>query len=311
MPRIIIPDNCKTAVKSPKYYEPIINTAYWELAQHYEVAIIPARARKPVDKPAVEQSVGWFETWLLGKLRNQCFFSFDELNKAVRKYVGELSVKPFQKREGSRLSAFLAVDKPALRPLPVRAYEIAEVVFRQVGDNYHVEYAGFYYSVPYTTHGRQVVLRATSAMIEILDKNQIRIASHARRFSASNGRYVTNEDHMPLNHKAVYQSRQFNGSRYRAWAKKIGENTYFVIDCLLSAGKVEEQGYKSCMGVLQFSKTYGNIRLEAACKKARELGSHTYTTIKTILKNGTENVIDMKSKATPEHENIRGSEYFR
>jgi transposase len=49
VPRIIVPDNCKTAVKTPKYYEPIINSAYWELAEHYEVAIVPARVRKPKD----------------------------------------------------------------------------------------------------------------------------------------------------------------------------------------------------------------------------------------------------------------------
>jgi transposase len=40
VPRIIVPDNCKTAVKTPKYYEPVINSAYWELARHYEVAIL-------------------------------------------------------------------------------------------------------------------------------------------------------------------------------------------------------------------------------------------------------------------------------
>jgi len=47
VPRIVEPDNCKTAVKTPKFHEPTINSAYWELAWHYEVAIIPARVRKP------------------------------------------------------------------------------------------------------------------------------------------------------------------------------------------------------------------------------------------------------------------------
>jgi len=161
VPRVIIPDNCKTAVKTPKYYEPIINSAYWELAQHYEVAILPARSRKPKDKPVVERTVGWLETWLLGELRNQKFFSFAELNKAIRKYVRALSAKPFQKREGSRQSDFDGIDKPALRPLPAQRYEIADIVFRRVGDNYHVEYGRFYYSVPYTLHTEQVVVRAT------------------------------------------------------------------------------------------------------------------------------------------------------
>jgi hypothetical protein len=111
--------------------------------------------------------VGWLETWLLEKLRNQTFFSFSELNKAVLKNIRELSMKPFQKREGSRWSDFQRIDKPALRALPGRRYEIADVVLRRVSDNCHIEYGGFYYSVPYILHKEQVILRATSAMIEV------------------------------------------------------------------------------------------------------------------------------------------------
>jgi len=310
VPRVIVPDNCRTAVKTPKYYEPIINSAYWELARHYEVAIVPARSRKPKDKAAVEKAVGWLETWLLGKLRKQRFFSFAELNKIILKYLGELSARPFQKREGSRHSEFIKIDKPALRPLPLYKYEIADIVFRKIGDCYHLEYAGFYYSVSYTLHGETVILRATSTMIEIIDKNQIRVASHQRRYTPSQGRYVTRLEHMPPNHRAVHQQRQFDGNRYRSWAQKIGTNTHFIIDSLLTSGKVEEQGYKSCMGILQFSKTYGCSRLEMACKRARELGSHTYSTVKTILKNGVEKVLTCTKTATPEHENIRGCGYY-
>ena len=309
VPRIIEPDNVKTAVKTPKYYEPVINSAYWELSQHYAVAVVPARVRKPKDKPLVEQTVGWLETWLLGKLRNQTFFSFHELNRAIRQYIQELSRRPFQKREGTRWSDFEKIDKPALRSLPAQKYEIADIVFRNVGDNYHVEYAGFHYSVPYTLHGERVVLRATGAMIEIFDKNHIRMASHKRRQTVSGGRYSTDEGHMPPNHRAVYQARQFDGNRYRSWAKQIGENTYCVIDHLLTSGSVEEQGFKACMGILQFSKTYGEPALEAACAKARAMGSCTYTTVKGIVKNGV--AASQRAASVPNHENIRGSGYYK
>ena len=311
VPRIIEPDNCKTAVKTPRYYEPVINSAYWELAQHYEVAIVPARIRKPQDKPVVERTVGWLEIWLLGKLRNQKFFSFHELNRTIRKYIAELSRKPFQKREGSRWSDFQEIDKPALRPLPIQRYEIADIVSRRVGDNYHLEYAGFHYSVPYTLHGEVVTLRATGTVIEVFDKKHLRMASHKRRYSAALGRYVTDEAHMPPNHKAVYISRQFDGNRYRSWAKKIGESTLFIIDGLLTGGAVEEQGYKACMGILQFSEKYGGDVLEAACERARAIGSCTYTTVKSIIKSGVTSNGQQTPIPTPSHENIRGGEYYR
>jgi transposase len=311
IPRIITPDNCRTAVITPKYYEPTINSAYWEFAQHYGLAIIPARSRKPKDKPVVEGGVGWFETWLLGKLRNQYFFGFPELNIEIKKQVHNLVLRPFKKREGCRESEFIRVDKPALRPLPLHKYEMADVTKKKVGDNYHLEYDKFYYSVPHTLYGKELILRATSTTIEVIDQERTRVASHARRYivTPTEGRYVTNLDHMPPNHRAVHQQRQFDGVRYRSWARKIGENTFFVIDCLLSSGKVEEQGYRSCMGVLQFTNTYGNERLEAACKRARELGSCTYTTVRNTLKNGLERVL-VSEMPTPEHENIRGGGYY-
>jgi transposase len=310
VPRIISPDNCKTAVKTPKYYEPVIHSSYWELAQHYAVAIVPARVRKPKDKPAVEGGVGWLETWLYGKLRNQKFFNYPELNRAIMKELPELVRRAFQEREGSRYSEFIRIDKPALRPLPAVKYELADVKVKRVGDYYHLEYDGFYYSVPYTLHRQQVILRATTTTIEVMNKNHERVSSHVRRYNASEGRYATVLEHMPPNHQAVHQSRKFDGERYRSWAKAVGPNTYFVLDTLLKSGKVEEQGYRSCMGLLQMTKTYGNGHLEAACERARQLGSPTYTTVKNILKSGALEMSAQKPKPTPKHENIRGSGYY-
>jgi len=310
VPRVITPDNCKVAVKTPKYFEPIIHTPYWELAQYYEVAITPARVRKCKDKPAVEEGVGWLETWLLGKLRNQRFFSYPELNRAILSYLPELTRRPFQKREGSRYSEFIRIDKPALRPLPAFKYEMADIKTKRVGDSYHLEYDGFYYSVPYTLHNKHVILRATATTIEVM-KGQDRVASHVRRHKASDGRYSTEPDHMPGNHRIVHQTRKFDGKRYRSWAGSIGPNTYFIVDTLLKSGKAEEQGYRASMGLLQLTKKYGEGLLESACERARQLGSPTYTTVNNILKNGALEVKVATPKATPKHENIRGSEYYQ
>jgi transposase len=309
IPRKIIPDNCRTAVSRPQHYEPSTNMAYAELGRYYEVAIVPARIRKPQDKPFVESSVRWVETWLLGALRNQKFFSFGELNKAIRKHMAELTKRPFQKREGSRFSVFQEIDKPALRPLPKYPFELAETAKRKVGDNYHVEFDGFHYSVPYALHKETVTLRATSKAIEIIDKSHARIATHQRRYSGS--RYITLMEHMPENHKAVHVERQFDGARYRSWAKNIGENTYRAIDGLLSSQIAEEQAYRACMGILQLSKPYGQARLESACAKAIALGSISYSTIGNILKNGQDTAEPASiAKPTPNHENIRGGGYF-
>jgi len=51
VPKILRPDNLKTGVKKPNYYEPDLNPSYHELAEHYRVAVLPARVRKPKDYP--------------------------------------------------------------------------------------------------------------------------------------------------------------------------------------------------------------------------------------------------------------------
>jgi transposase len=49
-PRALVPDNCSTAVKKALRYDPQFNRAYAELAEHYSLAVLPARVRKPRDK---------------------------------------------------------------------------------------------------------------------------------------------------------------------------------------------------------------------------------------------------------------------
>lgn len=309
VPRVVVPDNLKDAVTKPGYYDPKINPAYWELAKHYNVAVIPARIRKPRDKSTVEGSISWLETWLLEWLRSKQFFSFEELNAAIRVRVLELVMRPFQKRPGSREEVFHKVDRPALRPLPVTRYEHADYIKRRVPDNYHVEYDGFYYSVPHTMHKQEVTLRVTGETVEIIDRNRERAAVHVRSYSGS--RYITVRGHMPENHQYQRDRDRFDGARYRQWAANIGENTGYVINAMLTSRHVEETAYRSCMGVLQMAKTYSADRLEAACTKARAMNSCTYTTIKNILKNVQDKLpAQPQSKPTPTHENLRGPASF-
>jgi transposase len=305
VPKVIVPDNTKTAITSARYYDPEINKVYWEFAQHYAVAVIPARVRKPRDKGAVEAGVGWLEIWLLEWLRGQVFYSFRELNGAIKKRVRQIAAKPFQKRQGSRESVFLEVDKPALRLLPAQPYEYAEFVDRRVPDNYHVAWDGFYYSVPYTLYKQIVTLRISGNIIEVLNEDGDRVATHERRYTGS--RYVTVFEHMPPNHQHQAKLNGFDGRRYLDWATKIGESTLAVIDRLLKQQVVEEQAYRSCMGILQMSQTYGTERLEAACAKAIALRSVNYSTIRAILKSKQGTCVALSSPPTPEHENLRGN----
>ena len=91
---IIVPDNLTQGVKHACRYEPDLNPTYLEMAQHYGVAIIPARVRRPRDKAKVEVGVQVVERWILARLRNRTFFSLAELNGAICPIVGRAEQPP-------------------------------------------------------------------------------------------------------------------------------------------------------------------------------------------------------------------------
>lgn len=208
IPRVVVPDNCKTAITKPNYYDPAVNRSYWDFAQHYQVAILPARVRAPRDKASVESSIGWLETWLLEWLRGKQFFSFSALNVEVRHRLKTLADRSFKKRTGSRQSVFEEIDKPALRPLPYQQYEYSDYVVSRTPADYHVEYDSFYYSVPHELYKQPVTIKATTKTIEIFNDNRERVAIHERRYVGK--RHVSKIEHMPPHHRHQHDANRFD-----------------------------------------------------------------------------------------------------
>jgi len=304
LPLILVPDNDKSAVTAATRYEPELNRTYQEMAEHYDLAVIPARVRKPKDKPKVEKGVGDIQTWIMAALRNCRFFSFAELNAAIRRKLREFSDRPYQKLEGSRRSVFLEYDKPALRPLPSAPYEYADWSRATVNTDYHIEVFKQYYSVPYTYAGQKVDVRIGQKVVEIF-QGGLRLCSH-RRLHGKPRQYATCTEHMPENHKAYLG---MNRDNLTEWAENIGENTAELVGKIFDRVRVEQQAYRSCQGLMRIVKTYGVSATEDACAvalKAREYGSGY---VERLLKANL-----VKKAATPTvigHRNIRGPEYYR
>ena len=188
--RILVPDNCKTAVvHNGGWKDQQINETYQEMAEHYGTAIIPARVRTPKDKPNAEGTVGMISTWITAALRDEQFFSLAGLNRAIREKLELFNHKLFQKKEGSRISLFLEEEKPFLTPLPATRFELADWKQATVQFNYHISIEKMLYSVPYEYIKKKVDVRVTEHTIEIF-YNHNRIASH-RRLTGRPGQYST------------------------------------------------------------------------------------------------------------------------
>ena len=55
LPKYSIPDNDKSAVTVANKYDPLNNSVYQAMADHYGIYIMPTRTRKPTDKGTVEK----------------------------------------------------------------------------------------------------------------------------------------------------------------------------------------------------------------------------------------------------------------
>ena len=247
------------------------------------------------------------ERWVLARLRHQRFFSLGELNRGIAELMTGLNNRPFKKLPGCRQSAFVELDRPALRPLPAMPYEYADWKVVRVGIDYHVEVLFHYYSVPYRFAREQVDARFTATTVELFHRGT-RIASHVR--NDSRGRHTTVDAHMTPGHQAV---QGWNAPRLLDWAGLVGPHTRAVVDSILHQRRHPQQGYRSCLGILRFAKSHGEGRLEGACERAIAIGATSYSSVKSILKNG----LDKKRVSAPaqtclplDHTNVRGPDYY-
>ena len=306
-PEILVPDNLRAGITAAHRYEPDLNPTYQELAMHYGVAVMPARSRKPRDKAKVESAVQLAERWILAQLRHSTFFSLAELNTAIRTALTVLNQREFQKLPGSRHSRFLAVDQPALRPLPLTPYEYAEWKKATVHIDYHVEVDRHYYSVPYTLVGHRVEVRLTTNCVECFSKGQ-RVSSHRR--SSLPGQHTTVTEHMPQAHQAY---AEWTPERLVRWAQQSGPATAQLVATILASRAHPLQGFRSCLGIMRLGNSYGDDRLEAACARALVLQAHSYKSVASILRHGLDQQPLTPDRVSPPsilHSNIRGPQYY-
>ena len=306
VPEVLVPDNLKAGVKSPCRYEPDINPTYHDLAQHYGVAVVPARVRKPKDKAKAEVGVQVVERWVLARLRDRTLIGLDEANKAIRGLLEELNERPMKHLGKSRRELFELLDKPALKPLPAQPYEFAIWKKARVNIDYHVEFQKHYYSVPYTLIQKEVFIRATERTVEIFHQSR-RQASHCRLQAI--GHHSTLVEHMPAAHRKY---REWSPERFLSWAKKFGPHTAQLIEAVLHTRKHPQQAYRTCLGILSLGKRYTDERLEAACQRAMVAGIRTYRGVRNILDAKLDQVALEEPAAVTlsHHANVRGETYY-
>jgi transposase len=299
---MVVPDNLKSGVTRACRYDPDLNPSYQQWAEHYQIAVVPARPYKPKDKAKAEVAVQIVERWILARLRHHSFFSLAELNQCISALLEDLNQKPFKQLPGNRQQAFEQLDKPALKPLPPHPYRYVHIKPVKVNIDYHVEYRLHHYSVPHQYVGEKLEIHAGESLVTIYFRQQI-VARHVRSYKPG---ITTEATHMPTRHR---KHMQWTPGRLKNWARDIGPEVLKWVDKQLQSKAHPEQAYRVCLGLLNLSRQYPAQRLDAACKIANRASLTRLKQIKSILKSNRDRLpeqLELQAELPQHHENIRG-----
>lgn len=307
-PQVLVPDNLKSAIVKASHYEPDVNRALEDFANHYQCTVIPARAGKPKDKALVENQVKLIYNRVYARLRNRQFFSLGSLNEAIAEMVRLHNQTRMQQKPYSREESFVADEKHLLKALPEQTYEIKYYRELKVAKNNHVFLAQdkHYYSVPYQHTGMKVKVIYTRSLVRIYAKGK-QVALHKRNYRP--GVYSTDPSHLCSQHRHYLErSPDYYKNKARAYDACLGK----LFEQIFTQDKYPEQLYRSCDGLLQLARNTSKEQLRQACEVALAYQNYSYTFMRNLLTNKvTLPTRQQPPKPLPEHGNKRGKSYFQ
>jgi transposase len=126
VPNTIVIDNLKSGVLRPDLYDPTLNRAYAEMAEHYHTFIDPSRVASPKDKGKVERDVQTVREFFRKTIALYPSITITELNRLARRWLLDEYGQRSHGTTGQKpLGLFNDYERQALIPLPVEPYTVA------------------------------------------------------------------------------------------------------------------------------------------------------------------------------------------
>jgi hypothetical protein len=273
VPRRVVPDNLKAAVKKVLVLDPVLGEAYRQMALHYGCLISPTAPRSPRHKGKVENGIHYVKRNFLA---GQEFLDIRAANRRLQDWVRDIAgVRDHGTTHQAPLRLFKDYEQQALLPLPQDPFTLREIKPAKVHQDCHLTIDGSRYSVPYRYVGQKLDAYVGERVVEIFSGQDL-VATHVR--SQQQGQWRTRLDHYPP-HKADYLRR--TPDHCRRMAARLGPATSQVVDTLLSDRPLDR--LRSVQGILRLEESVGPRRLEAACARALHFGDPRYRRIKDIL----------------------------
>ncbi|MEE6180038.1 IS21 family transposase [Mycobacterium sp. 050134] len=299
VPARLVCDNLKTGVIRPDLYDPLINLAYGELAAFYGTLIDPARANKPKDKPRIERPMPYIrDSFFAGRQ----FESITAMQREGLRWSREVyGLHKHRGLDGATPAAvFDAVEREALMPLPRRPFEPVIYTVGTVAPDCHVKSGRAFYSVPWRLLGQKVTVRTAGDVVQVFHHDAV-VATHVLHPSGRS----TNFEHYPP-HKIAHTLRTVTWCRTQA--EQIGPGAVAIVAELSAVNAIHR--LRAIQGIIGLRERYGDLRLDAACARALQIGDPRYRTVKGILIAGTEIGDTPTTSSPPPPAMLRGPDAF-
>lgn len=308
VPQAIVSDNLKAAVTKAGRYESLLTEEFERFAEHYGVTVVPARVRKPRDKSHVENAVKLTYKDIFTRINSLHCPDLKSLNAAIRSALELHNNGLMTSRKYSRRSYFEDIEKDTLGALNPIRYQIKKHAMATVGRDGYIRLREdtHFYSVPYIYINKKLKISYTANDVFIYDGYTC-VATHTR--NRKEFRHTTNPDHLSPKPRAVIN---WSPETFLAQASEIHEDVECYIRKVLETKRYLDQANKICSGILNLTRKVGPVRLAAACRLANSYGRYSFLEIQDILKTKSEQVeIEEEAGDIPEHENIRGKDYYK
>lgn len=274
VPRTLVIDNLKAAVKQPDWYDPELNPKIQAFCEHYGTVMLPTKSYTPRHKGKSERQVGYVQD---NGLKGRSFPSLEEENAHLLDWettVADTRIHGTTRRQVGKL--FEEVERATLLPLPVERFPFFHEAQRRVHRDGHVEVDKTYYSVPPEYLGRTVWARWDGHVVRVFNDRLEQIAIHARH---QPGHFSTQSPHIAAEKIAGVE----RGTNYLLRkVGRIGPHSARWAQSMLAERGIP--GVRVLVGLIALASRYDDEQIEQACEIAQTHGAYRLRAIRELIK---------------------------
>ena len=275
VPRTLVIDNLKAAVRNADWYDPDIHPKIQSFCEHYGTVILPTKPYMPRHKGKVERGVGYVKD---NALKGCTFSSLQEQNQHLLNWETRIADTRIHGTTRKQVGKLFREEKSSLLSLPAGRFPCFAEARRSVHRDGHIEIQKSYYSVPPEYTGREVWARWDGHLVRVFNCRMEQIAVHVQ---VEPGKFQTLQKH-------IHSQKRSTVEKGTVWmlrrASLIGANVDKWAQAMLKARGIP--GIRVLVGLLNLAHHHDSNSIDKACEIALTHDSFRLRTIRGLIQRG-------------------------